>query len=140
MDNYFIQAQKIRRLIQQDCDRVFKLDNPLYEPRQFDLSEMSADTALEDKQGPIQVDFLLSPTAPTYPPKLSDIQKQSSVDSYMNDVLTVPASLAGLPAISVPVKTEQSHQFPAGLQLIAQYWDDRRLLALADKVVKLMVV
>ncbi|KAL7948520.1 amidase signature enzyme [Trichoderma barbatum] len=138
MDNYFIQAQKIRRLIQQDFDRVFKLDNPLYEPRQFDLSEMSADTALEDKQGPVQVDFLLSPTAPTYPPTLSDIMKRSSVDGYMNDVLTVPASLAGLPAISVPVKIDQSHQFPAGLQLIAQYWDDRRLLALADKVTKLM--
>ncbi|KAL7900682.1 amidase signature enzyme [Trichoderma sp. SZMC 28014] len=140
MDNYFIQAQKVRRLIQRDFDRVFKLDNPLYEPRQFDLSEMSADTALEDKQGPLQVDFLLSPTAPTYPPKLSDVQKRSSVDMYMNDVLTVPASLAGLPAISVPVKAEQSHQFPAGIQLIAQYWDDRRLLALADKVVKLMAV
>jgi aspartyl-tRNA(Asn)/glutamyl-tRNA(Gln) amidotransferase subunit A len=101
---------------------------------------MSADTALEDKQGPVQVDFLLSPTAPSYPPKLSDIQKRSSVDVYMNDVLTVPASLAGLPAISVPVKAEQSHQFPAGIQLIAQYWDDRRLLALADKVVKLVTV
>ncbi|UKZ82491.1 hypothetical protein TrVFT333_010280 [Trichoderma virens FT-333] len=138
MDNYFIQAQKIRRLIQQDFDRVFRLDNPLYEPRQFDLSEMSADTALEDKQGPVQVDFLLSPTAPTYPPKLSEIMKRSSIDAYMNDVLTVPASLAGLPAVSVPVKIEQSHQFPAGLQLIAQYWDDRRLLALADKVMKLM--
>ncbi|PTB64700.1 amidase [Trichoderma citrinoviride] len=138
MDNYFIQAQRIRRLIQRDFDRVFKLDNPLYEPRQFDLSEMSSDTALEDKQGPVQVDFLLSPTAPTYPPKLSDIQKRSSVDVYMNDVLTVPASLAGLPAVSVPVKIDQGHQFPAGLQLIAQYWDDRRLLALADKVVKLM--
>ncbi|KAL7910242.1 amidase signature enzyme [Trichoderma velutinum] len=138
MDNYFIQAQKIRRLIQQDFDRVFKLDNPLYEPRQFDLSEMPADTALEDKQGPVQVDFLLSPTAPTYPPKLSDIMKRSSIDAYMNDVLTVPASLAGLPAVSVPVKIDQSHQFPTGLQLIAQYWDDRRLLALADKVAKLM--
>ncbi|KAL6882906.1 amidase [Trichoderma longibrachiatum] len=138
MDNYFIQAQRIRRLIQRDFDRVFKLDNPLYEPRQFDLSEMSSDTALEDKQGPVQVDFLLSPTAPTYPPKLSDMQKRSSVDVYMNDVLTVPASLAGLPAVSVPVKINQSHQYPAGLQLIAQYWDDRRLLALADKTMKLM--
>ncbi|KAH6605296.1 aspartyl-trnaasn glutamyl-trna gln amidotransferase subunit a [Trichoderma cornu-damae] len=133
MDNYFIQAQKIRRLVQRDFDRVFKLDNPLYEPRQFDLSDMSADTALEDKQGPVQVDFLLSPTAPTYPPKLSDVRKRSSVDVYMNDVLTVPASLAGLPAVSVPVKIDQSHRFPTGLQLIAQYWDDRRLLALADK-------
>ncbi|KAH0491730.1 hypothetical protein TgHK011_003141 [Trichoderma gracile] len=138
MDNYFIQAQRIRRLIQRDFDRVFKLDNPLYEPRQFDLSEMSSDTALQDKQGPAQVDFLLSPTAPTYPPKLSEIQKRSSVDVYMNDVLTVPASLAGLPAVSVPVKIDQSHRFPAGIQLIAQYWDDRRLLALADKVMKLM--
>lgn len=132
MDNYFIQAQKVRRLVQRDFDRVFRLDNPLYETAQFDLSEMAETTGLEDKRGPVQVDFLLCPTAPTFPPKLGDVEGQSSVDSYTNDVFTVPASLAGLPAISVPAKTEG--KLPAGMQLVGQYWDDNRLLQMAEEL------
>jgi aspartyl-tRNA(Asn)/glutamyl-tRNA(Gln) amidotransferase subunit A len=131
IDNYFIQAQKVRRLVQRDFDRVFKMSNPLYEPQHFDLSEMDASTPLENKQGPVQVDFLLCPTAPTFPPTLREVKEQRAVDTYVNDVFTVPASLAGLPAISVPVKAEGS-DLPAGLQLIGQYWDDRRLLDVAS--------
>ncbi|KAL4723444.1 Trimeric GatFAB AmidoTransferase(AdT) complex subunit [Fusarium chlamydosporum] len=133
IDNYFIQAQKVRRMVQQDFDRVFRLDNPLYEPAQFDLSDMAEATGMEDKTGPVQVDFILCPTAPTFPPRLEEIKEQSSVDVYMNDVFTVPASLAGLPAVSVPAKVEGS-QFPAGLQVIGQYWDDQRVLQLAEKL------
>lgn len=129
MDNYFIQAQKVRRMVQQDFDRVFKLDNPLYEPEQFDLSDMAEATGMEDKRGPLQVDFILCPTAPTFPPRLDEIRQ--SVDVYMNDVFTVPASLAGLPAVSVPAKVGK---FPAGLQVIGQYWDDQRLLLIAEKL------
>ncbi|KAM0476270.1 hypothetical protein ACHAP7_006965 [Fusarium lateritium] len=137
IDNYFIQAQKVRRMVQQDFDRVFRLDNPLYEPAQFDLSDMAEATGMEDKTGPVQVDFILCPTAPTFPPRLEDIKGQSSVDSYMNDVFTVPASLAGLPAVSVPAKVEGS-PFPAGLQVIGQYWDDQRVLQLAEKLKSLV--
>ncbi|KAM0545143.1 hypothetical protein ACHAPJ_011489 [Fusarium lateritium] len=133
IDNYFIQAQKVRRMVQQDFDRVFRLENPLYEPAQFDLSDMAEATGMEDKTGPLQVDFILCPTAPTFPPRLEDIKEQSSVDGYMNDVFTVPASLAGLPAVSIPAKVEGS-QFPAGLQIIGQYWDDQRVLQLAEKL------
>ncbi|KAI9167561.1 aspartyl-tRNA(Asn) glutamyl-tRNA (Gln) amidotransferase subunit A [Paramyrothecium foliicola] len=137
IDNYFIQAQKVRRLVQQDFDRVFKLENPLYEPRQFDLSDMTEGTGLDDKHGPAQVDFLLSPTAPTFPPKLDDVKQQRSVDAYMNDVFTVPASLAGLPAVSIPAEVKDS-SFPAGLQMIGQYWDDERLLQMAEQLKKIM--
>jgi aspartyl-tRNA(Asn)/glutamyl-tRNA(Gln) amidotransferase subunit A len=133
IDNYFIQAQKVRRMVQKDFDRVFRLDNPLYEPAQFDLSDMAEATGMEDKTGPVQVDFILSPTAPTFPPRLEDLKQQSSVDVYMNDVFTVPANLAGLPAVSVPAKVEGS-QFSAGLQVIGQYWDDQRVLQLAEKL------
>ncbi|KAK7433253.1 Trimeric GatFAB AmidoTransferase(AdT) complex subunit [Neonectria magnoliae] len=133
MDNYFIQAQKVRRMVQKDFDRVFKLDNPLYEPEQFDLSDMAEATGMEDKRGPLQVDFILCPTAPTFPPRLDEVQAQGSVDAYTNDVFTVPASLAGLPAVSIPAKAEGS-QFPAGLQVIGQYWDDQRVLLLAEKL------
>jgi aspartyl-tRNA(Asn)/glutamyl-tRNA(Gln) amidotransferase subunit A len=138
IDNYFIQAQKVRRMVQQDFDRVFRLDNPLYEPAQFDLSDMAEATGMEDKTGPVQVDFILCPTAPTFPPKLEEIEEQSSVDVYMNDVFTVPASLAGLPAVSIPANVK-GNQFPAGLQIIGQYWDDQRVLQLAEKL-KPMVV
>lgn len=139
MDNFFIQAQKVRRLVQKDFDRVFKLSNPLYEAEQFDLSEMDDLVTLQDKKGPPQVDFLLCPTAPTFPPLIEDIDHQTAVDSYMNDVFTVPASLAGLPSISipVPVKGATPETGPvAGLQLIGQYWDDGRVLAIAHELLQ----
>ncbi|KAI1099258.1 amidase signature enzyme [Jackrogersella minutella] len=139
IDNYFIQAQKVRRLVKRDFDRVFKLSNPLEDEQPFDLSEMEDTVQLENKFGPAQVDFLLCPTAPTTPPLLEDVMKQTSLDSYMNDVFTVPASLAGLPAISIPMdipvdpaKEEERLLSFGGLQLIGQYWDDARLLSTAD--------
>ena len=98
---------------------------------------MDASTILENKRGPAQVDFLLCPTAPTFAPTLREVKSQSAVDTYVNDVFTVPASLAGLPAISVPAEVEGS-ALPAGLQLIGQYWDDRRLLDVADLVQRLL--
>lgn len=140
MDNYFIQAQKVRKLVQRDFDRVFRLPNPLYDEQQFDLSDMRDDVELADKLGPSQVDFLLCPTAPTFAPKIEDVKSQTPVQVYMNDVFTVPASLAGLPAISIPAKThtklpeaDESREV-AGLQLIGQYWDDRRLLGMARQL------
>ncbi|KAL2128823.1 hypothetical protein VTI74DRAFT_8587 [Chaetomium olivicolor] len=137
MDNYFIQAQRVRRLVRRDFNRVFALDNPLHERETFDLTELDESIAMEDKWGPEEVDFLLCPTAPTMAPKLEDVMNQTPVDAYMNDVFTVPASLAGLPAISIPMPVaSKAGQGPetAGLQLIGQYWDDARLLAVADAV------
>ncbi|KAI2619604.1 amidase signature enzyme [Hypoxylon sp. NC1633] len=139
MDNYFIQAQKVRRLVKRDFDRVFKLSNPLQDQQAFDLSDMEDTVHLENKLGPAQVDFLLCPTAPTTPPLLEDVMKQTPLDSYMNDVFTVPASLAGLPAISIPMDIpvdpsmeEETLLSFGGLQIIGQYWDDARLLSVAD--------
>ncbi|KAK3943125.1 amidase signature domain-containing protein [Diplogelasinospora grovesii] len=148
MDNYFIQAQRVRRLVRRDFDRVFALSNPLApeEDRSFDLSDLPDHVVLEDKFGPSEVDFLLCPTAPTLPPRLEDVfQQKSPVDAYMNDVFTVPASLAGLPAISIPIEvsatsgnvSQQPSNNVAGMQLIGQYWDDARLLAVADRMAKL---
>ncbi|KAK4042168.1 amidase signature domain-containing protein [Parachaetomium inaequale] len=139
MDNYFIKAQRVRRLVRKDFNRVFALDNPLHERETFDLTDLDESIAMEDKWGPEEVDFLLCPTAPTLAPKLADVMKQTSVDAYMNDVFTVPASLAGLPAISIPMPVASTagdvvRSGTAGLQLIGQYWDDARLLAVADAV------
>ncbi|KAF4902181.1 Glutamyl-tRNA(Gln) amidotransferase subunit A [Colletotrichum fructicola] len=142
MDNYFIQAQRVRKLVQRDFDRVFRLENPLYDPQQFDLSDMKDEVELQDKLGPSQVDFLLCPTAPTFAPRIEDIKQQTPVQVYMNDVFTVPASLAGLPAISIPTKVESpdanadDSRKVAGLQLIGQYWDDRRLLGVAKNLLR----
>ncbi|KAK4187276.1 putative mitochondrial glutamyl-tRNA amidotransferase subunit A precursor [Podospora australis] len=139
MDNYFIKAQKVRRLVRKDFNRVFALENPLHAPETFELSELPETVEMEDKWGPEEVDFLLCPTAPTLAPRLKDLENKSPVDAYVNDVFTVPASLAGLPAISVPMPVaEADGQGQAGLQLIGQYWDDARLLAVADVVAKML--
>ncbi|ROW10391.1 hypothetical protein VMCG_01640 [Cytospora schulzeri] len=159
MDNYFIQAQRVRQLVRQDFDRVFRLSNPLRDEddQHFPLSEMDEAVVLENKLGPAQVDFLLCPTAPTLPPRLEDVdgseggqegerKKESPVDAYMNDVFTVPASLAGLPAVSIPkgvrLPPEEAWrgqgQARMGLQIIGQYWDDARLLAAAEALSALL--
>lgn len=138
MDNYFVQAQRVRRLVRRDFDRVFALANPLLDEdaQHFDLADLDEAVVLDDKRGPPQVDFLLCPTAPTRPPKLADVQAglaRSPVDAYVNDVLTVPASLAGLPAVSVPRAVGGDDESGVmGLQVIGQYWDDARLLAVAE--------
>lgn len=144
MDNYFLQAQRVRRLVRRDFDRVFKLANPLVDEdeQHFDLADMDESVLLENKLGPTQVDFLLCPTAPTLPPRLEDVQqglKKNPIEAYMNDVFTVPASLAGLPAVSIPRRVTGNGdgdsalgQDVMGLQVIGQYWDDARVLAVAD--------
>lgn len=152
MDNYFVQAQRVRQLVRRDFDAAFRLPNPLRdadrdgEEEQVALADMDERVVLENKLGPAQVDFLLCPTAPTLAPTLDEVQQgQESrpLEAYMNDVLTVPASLAGLPAISIP-KSIDSQSLAAGehnvmgLQVIGQYWDDARLLAAADALSALL--
>jgi aspartyl-tRNA(Asn)/glutamyl-tRNA(Gln) amidotransferase subunit A len=132
IDNYFIQAQKVRRLVQQDFDGVFALQNPLLDQN----TSHSADG---------MVDVLLTPTAPTLPPTLEEVRKQTPVESYMNDVFTVPASLAGLPAISVPVglppsirkEMEATDVQHVGMQLIGQFGADQQVLDAAAMIEKL---
>jgi len=120
-DNYFIQAQKVRRLVQQDFNNVFAFGHPLLPHTRHQNS--SSDQA---------VDLIIVPTAPTPPPKIQDLQGQSPIQSYINDVFTVPASLAGLPAISIPAAVDED--IPAtpdrhvGMQVIGQYGDDLSVL------------
>ncbi|KAI4634810.1 hypothetical protein J4E83_002132 [Alternaria metachromatica] len=132
IDNYFIQAQKIRRLVQQDFNRVFASPNPL-----LDAEETVAET-----EG---VDVIICPTARSTAPSLAEVENQDPVHSYMNDVFTVPASLAGLPAISLPTFTpykekSQSSTVPdsffntVGLQIIGQYGDDELVLYTAEQM------
>ena len=117
MDNYFLQAQRVRALVQQEYDQVFRHPNPLLDGRQ--------------RSGDGGVDVLLVPTAPTKPPRLAHVDEMSALDEYRNDVFAVPASLAGLPAISVPARPAETQSpnkpLPTGLQLIAQYGDEAML-------------
>lgn len=131
IDNYFIQAQKVRRLVQQDFDGVFAAANPL-------ITNSST-----TKEG---VDVLICPTAPTLPPLLSEVENQDPIHAYMNDVFTVPASLAGLPAISVPVSLNpddvsselerEGTKESAGMQIIGQYGDDKLVLDAAKALLQ----
>ena len=127
IDNYFIQAQKVRRLVQADFDRVFIRPNPLLD---------------RPGGGEEGVDVLITPTAPTLPPTVEEVARQTPVESYMNDVFTVPASLAGLPAASVPVSLPQEVRTSmedgdvssVGMQVIGQFGDDETVLEVAEIV------
>jgi aspartyl-tRNA(Asn)/glutamyl-tRNA(Gln) amidotransferase subunit A len=129
MDNYFIQAQRVRRLVQQDFNAVFAAAHPF--AAASDASETDHSTAAD-------VDVIVCPTAPSPPPRLSDVSAGSSpLEAYVNDVFTVPASLAGLPAISVPVTVAESEQNPgadevAGIQVIGQYGDDELVMKVGE--------
>lgn len=118
IDNYFIKAQKVRRLVQEDFNNAFSLPHPLLRPTKRANSNSLA----------AQVDVILAPTAQSLPPKLASIKNRLS--NYSADVLTVPASLAGLPAVSVPVRASNKTAL-VGLQVLAQYGDDELVLDVA---------
>lgn len=133
MDNYFIQAQRVRRLVQQDFNTVFAATHPLTDAQNAVCSNSDSAT----------VDVIVCPTAPSPPPRLADLTSSSAeaspLDAYVNDVFTVPASLAGLPAISVPVTVAESSPDPdagvdelAGIQVVGQYGDDELVMSVGE--------
>ncbi|MBA7637655.1 MAG: Asp-tRNA(Asn)/Glu-tRNA(Gln) amidotransferase subunit GatA [Calditrichaeota bacterium] len=100
MDRYYIRAQRTRRLIQQDFLQAFK-----------------------------EVDLLLTPTTPT-PPFPIGTKVDDPLTMYLSDVFTVPMSLAGVPAMNIPVG--QSHSgLPLGLQLTASYFGEETIFQLS---------
>ena len=72
-------------------------------------------------------DLILTPTTPNVAFPIGEKQT-NPIEMYLNDVLTVPASLAGLPAISVP-SGFNSEKLPIGLQLIGKPFDEISVLA-----------
>ncbi len=96
-DAYYTQAQKIRTLIAQDFDKAWE-----------------------------QCDLLLTPTAPSAAFGLGEKQ-DDQLAMYLNDVFTVPASLAGLPAMSVPAGLS-AEGLPLGLQIIGRALDEQGVL------------
>ena len=100
VDAYYHKAQQVRTLIRRDFDRAFE-----------------------------QVDLLLTPTAPTTAFGFG-AHKDDPLAMYLADLLTIPANMAGLPAISVPCGFD-SQGLPIGLQLIGGVLQEATLLRLA---------
>ncbi len=100
-DAYYLQAQKVRTLIARDFQTAFE-----------------------------GVDVLLTPTAPSEAFATGD-KSDDPIAMYFNDVFTVPASMAGLPGISVPAGLSQAG-LPLGLQLIGKAFDEEMVLRVAE--------
>nr|WP_209023291.1 Asp-tRNA(Asn)/Glu-tRNA(Gln) amidotransferase subunit GatA [Sphingomonas jejuensis] len=96
-DAYYTQAQRVRALISRDFDEAFA-----------------------------KVDVLLTPTAPSAAFALGD-KSDDPLAMYLNDVFTVPSSLAGLPAMSVPGGLDDAG-LPLGLQIIGRAMDEQGVL------------
>lgn len=77
----------------------------------------------------LQCDVLIGPTAPTPAFRLGD-NTSDPLQMYLADIMTVPASLAGIPAISVPIATTKAG-LPIGMQVMAPMGDDYMLLEVA---------
>ena len=96
-DAYYLQAQKLRRMIADDFQEVFR-----------------------------QCDLVAGPVAPTVAWKLGD-KADDPVANYLADIFTLPASLAGLPGMSLPAGLGEA-SMPVGLQLIGNYFQEGALL------------
>lgn len=85
---------------------------------------------IEKKMNEILEDYdsFILPTVPVLPPKFSE--KLTPLDYYMMDLFTIPANLAGLPAISIPAGTIDN--LPFGFQFIGKRYDDDKMLAMAN--------
>ena len=101
-DAYYLQAQKIRRMIADDFRQAFT-----------------------------QCDVIAGPVAPSVAWALGD-KADDPVASYLADIYTLPASLAGLPGMSVPCGFGEGGM-PVGLQLIGNYFGEARLLNAAHR-------
>jgi aspartyl-tRNA(Asn)/glutamyl-tRNA(Gln) amidotransferase subunit A len=105
-DAYYLQAQKIRRLIAQDFQAAFA-----------------------------QCDVIMGPVAPTVAWDLGD-KSDDPVANYLADIFTLSTSLAGLPGMSIPCgfgQGEKNSKRPVGLQIIGNYFSEANLLNVAHQ-------
>ena len=105
-DAYYLQAQKIRRLIADDFKQAFA-----------------------------QCDVIMGPVSPTVAWDLGD-KTDDPLANYLADIFTLSTSLAGLPGMSIPCgfgQGEKNGQRPVGLQIIGNYFDEARLLNVAHQ-------
>ena len=93
-EDYYMKAQKVRRLISNDFNEAFK-----------------------------ECDFILTPTAPSPAFPIGE-KEDDPIKMYLNDIFTVPASLAGIPGISIPFGKSQNG-LPLGIQLLSKHFDEQ---------------
>ena len=104
-DAYYLKAAKVRTLIKEEYEKAF---------RKFDC--------------------LIGPTSPTTAFKIGE-KIDNPLTMYLSDIYTVSINLAGLPAISIPcgfIKSENNFELPVGLQIIGNYFDEEKILQLAN--------
>lgn len=99
-DAYYKKALRVRTLIKRDFEEAFR-----------------------------QVDVIATPVAPTTAFRFGE-KTDNPLEMYLNDIFTIPASLAGVPGISVPCGFD-SQTLPIGLQLLAGQWEEAKLLGVA---------
>ncbi len=104
-DAYFTKAQKVRRKIQEAMKELFA-----------------------------KYDFIILPTTPTTAFEIGKYEGET-VELYLADLFTVPASVVGIPAISIPNGTDKEG-LPIGLQIMGDYFSEDKLLAFADELMK----
>jgi aspartyl-tRNA(Asn)/glutamyl-tRNA(Gln) amidotransferase subunit A len=100
-DAYYLKAQKVRRLIYEDFKRAFE-----------------------------KVDLVLGPTATGAAFKLGS-KTDNPVEMYLNDIYTIAANLAGIPAMSLPCGFVDG--LPVGMQLMGNFFDEARMLNVAHQ-------
>jgi aspartyl-tRNA(Asn)/glutamyl-tRNA(Gln) amidotransferase subunit A len=98
-DAYYLQAQRVRRLIARDFAQAFKA-----------------------------CDLIVGPAAPSVAFDLG-ARTKDPVQMYLDDLYTIPINLAGLPGMSIPCGFGARGR-PVGLQVVGNYWDEARMLAL----------
>ncbi len=104
-DEYYGKAEMTRQLIKKELNSVF------------------------DK-----VDILVTPTSPTTAFKIGE-KISDPMAMYSSDIMTIPANIAGIPGISIPVKN--SNGLPVGAQLVGPYLKDNNLLNITNEIQKL---
>ncbi|MGV8883954.1 MAG: amidase family protein, partial [Rhodoglobus sp.] len=107
-DAYYGSAQKVRTLIQQDFSNAFE-----------------------------KVDVLVSPSAPTTAFKFGE-KLADPLAMYLNDITTIPANLAGVPGIGLPIGLAPEDGLPVGFQIMAPAREDARLYELAATLERLL--
>ena len=78
-------------------------------------------------------DIILTPTTPEPAWKIGS-KVSDPLKMYLSDLYTVPANLAGLPAISVPLGMVKEEELPVGIQAMSKQWSDLELLDFARKL------
>lgn len=96
-DAYYLKAQKVRKLIKRDLEQTFQ-----------------------------EVDVIFAPVSPTPAFKVGE-KTANPLAMYLSDIFTIPANLAGIPAVSIPVRGREG-KLPIGFQLMGKNWREKDVL------------